>query len=54
MLGHVIDVRTKLDMHCGVSGVFASGDWPGDDALSPVDVITGCVDVLVALSYIAG
>ena len=31
-------------------GVFASGD----DALSPVDVITGCDDVLVALPYIAG
>ena len=24
----------------------------GDDALSPVDVITGCDDVLVALPYI--
>ena len=29
------------------TGVFASGD----DALSPVDVITGCDDVLVALVY---
>ena len=28
-------------------GVFGSGD----DALSPVDVITGCDDVLVALQY---
>ena len=35
-------------MHCGVPGVFASGD----DALSPVDVITGCDDVLVVLPYI--
>ena len=26
----------------------------GDKALSPVDVITGCDDVLVALPYIAG
>ena len=38
------------NVHCGVPGVFASGD----DALSPVDVITGCDDVLVALPYIAG
>ena len=29
-------------------GVFAD-----DDALSPVDVITGCDDVLLALPYIA-
>ena len=35
-------------------GVFASGDGPGDDALSHVDVITGCVDVLLALQCIAG
>ena len=40
-----IDVRTILNIHCGVPGVFASGD----DALSPVVVITGCDDVLVAL-----
>ena len=26
----------------------------GDDTLSPVDVITGCDDVLVVLPYIAG
>ena len=38
---------TILNIHCGVPGVFASGD----DSLSPVDVITGCVDVLVALPY---
>ena len=42
---NVIDVRTILNIHCGVPGVFASGD----DTLSPVDVITGCDDVLVAL-----
>ena len=47
---NVIDVRTILNIHCGVPGVIASGD----DALSPVDVITGCDDVLVALPYIAG
>ena len=51
---NVVDVRTILNIHCGVPGVFASGD----DALSPVDVITGCEhpgcdDVLVALPYIA-
>ena len=40
----------KYGLHCGVPGVFASGD----DALSPVDVITGCDDVLVALPFIAG
>ena len=45
MLGNVIVVRTILNIHCGVPGVFASADH----ALSPVDVITGCDDVLVAL-----
>ena len=37
----------QCSRHCGVPGVFANGD----DALSPVDVITGCDDVLAALPY---
>ena len=50
MLGQCNRRQDNIKLHCGVPGFFASGD----DALSPVDVITGCDDVLVALPYIAG